>query len=176
MAKITIFGLAGTGTSSVGKRLASELSYTYFSSGQLFRQKAESLGMDLYSFDALVKTRPEYDRDLDQTIASFGKTHDNFIVESRLAWYFIPDSIKIKLTCDFDERVRRVARRDNVTFDYARDKTLQREADGVERYAKAYGITDFAPDKIFELVIDSTHTPVKDIVAHIQQYLSTLTK
>jgi cytidylate kinase len=176
MAKITIFGLAGTGTSSVGKKLAAKLGYTYFSSGQLFRKKAEELSLDVYAFDALCNTDPKYDVELDKAIEAFGKENNDFVVESRLAWYFIPDSIKIKLVCDFDERVRRVAGRDRVTIEYARDKTITREFDGVMRYAKTYGIEDFAPDATFNLVIDSTHTPVQEIVDRIAALVSDLTK
>jgi cytidylate kinase len=164
MAKITIFGLAGTGTSSIGKKLAADLNYQFLSSGQIFRKKAEELGMDLYTFDEMVITNPQYDIDLDKQIEEYGKTNNDFVVESRLAWHFIPDSFKVKLICDFEERVKRVATRDKVAFEYARDKTVKREAEGEERYAKVYGITEFAKDKNFDLIIDSTQTPIPEII------------
>ncbi len=169
MAKITIFGLSGTGTSSVGKKLAAELGYAYFSPSKFFRDKATELGMDFYAFDALASTEPKYDLELDKIIEEYGKNNNNIVVESRLAWYFIPDSFKVKLFCDFEERVKRVAGRDKVSVEYARDKTLKRESDGVARYAKTYGINDFAPNALFDLVIDSTITSVGEIVKEITE-------
>lgn len=168
MAKITIFGLAGTGTSSVGKELAKRLNYSFLSSGQVFRQKAESLGLDLYDFEALCSQKPEYDKALDQEIATFGKTNDNFVVESRLAWYFIPDSIKIKIICDDSERVKRVAGRDKISFEEAKTKTEFREGVGAKRYEEYYGLTNFGADENFDLILDSTHWPVEEIVNKIE--------
>ena len=198
MAKITIFGLAGTGKSTVGKMLAKELrvcsktsqmrgaseacdqgvvtysaganeqsnkadegfgicsSYTFVSSGNLFRNKAASLGLSLYAFEELCNTDKKYDIELDKEIEKFGKENDNFVLESRLGWHFIPDSFKIKLTCDLKTRVERVARRDKVTFEEALAKTKFRESSGVKRYAETYGITNFAPDSVFDCIVDST--------------------
>ena len=54
---------------------------------------------------------PKYDRAIEDEIKMYGK-NNNFVLESRLGWYSIPDSFKIKITCDFDKRVKRVAERD----------------------------------------------------------------
>jgi len=171
MAKITLFGLAGTGTSSVGKALSKKLGYTFMSTGNIFRAKADSLGLTLHQFEELCNQNPEHDKALDQEVKKFGDGNDNFVIESRLAWYFIPDSIKIKLHCDFSERIRRVAKRDVVTVDKAKELTVAREAFGAQRYKDFYGITDFAPDSAFDLSIDTTTTPIEKVLERIQSYL-----
>jgi len=96
MAKITIFGLAGTGTTSAGKMLAEKLGYQFVSSGNMFRDMANENGMTLNEFEEATNKDSKYDDALDQKIKEFGEKNDNFIVESRLAWHFIPDSLKIK--------------------------------------------------------------------------------
>jgi cytidylate kinase len=174
MAKITIFGLAGTGTSTVGKRLAAELGYSYHSPGAAFRRKAAELGMNLYQFVELCSREPKYNRELDEEIKIFGEQNDDFLVESRLAWYFIPDSFKIKLVCKLEARLERVAKRDGVSLEEARKKTLFREEEGRKQYQEIYGITDFAPDSLFDCVIDTTTTPVPDIVSSILRSLKGL--
>ncbi len=136
--------------------LAKELGYTFVSSGNMFRKKAMSLGLSLYAFEELCNTDKKYDIEFDKDLEKFGKENDNFVLESRLGWYFIPDSFKIKLKCDLNDRVERVARRDNVTFEEALAKTKFREASGVKRYAETYSITDFASDSVFDCIIDST--------------------
>ncbi|HYC82987.1 MAG TPA: cytidylate kinase family protein [Candidatus Paceibacterota bacterium] len=156
MAKITIFGMAGTGTSTAGRLLSTALEYPFVSSGMLFRQMATDLGLSLHEFQKVCNEDPKYDIELDRRIEAYGKEHANCVVESRLAWHFIPDSIKIKLVCDFDERVRRVAMRDAVDFEKAKKETIFREDSILSNYAELYKIEKLAPDEIFDLIIDTT--------------------
>ncbi len=171
MAKITLFGLAGTGTSSMGKILAKRLGYTFMSTGNIFRAKAESLGLSLHQFEELCNENPEHDRALDQEVKNFGENNNNFVIESRLAWYFIPDSTKIKLHCDFPERIGRVAKRDAVTIEEAEKLTTARESFGAQRYKEFYNISDFAPDSAFDISIDTTTTPIEKVAERILNYL-----
>ena len=73
LAKITIFGLAGTGTTSVGKALAKRLGYKFLSSGDIFRQKAIDLGIEFYKFEKLCRGNPKHDLELDEYVGKFGK-------------------------------------------------------------------------------------------------------
>lgn len=164
MAQITIFGLAGTGTSSTGKEIAKRLNYEFISTGNIMRRKAEELGLSIYEFDELCKKDDHYDRQLDLEIKKIGEIKDNFVIESRLAWHFIPTSFKIKLICDFDERIKRVSRRDDLSLEEAKNKTVTREETFLHRNLSKYGIKEFAPNEVFDLVIDTTHTRFGDVV------------
>lgn len=166
MAKITIFGLAGTGTSSAGRALAEKLRYQFVSSGNMFREMAKENGMTLNEFEEATNRDPKFDNELDGRIKEFGQKNDDFVVESRLAWHFIPDSLKVKLVCDFEERIKRVASRDKISFEEAMEHNEFRDKKITERYEKYYGITNF-DDENFDLVIDTTSTPVPDIVEKI---------
>lgn len=173
MAKITLFGLAGTGTSSTGKFLAERLGYKFISSGNMFRARAKDLGLSLPEFGSLCENEPEHDKALDQEIKYIGETTDNFVVESRLAWYFIPDSIKIKFTCDFEERSKRLASRDGGTVEEAGEAAKIREQSEVSRYENYYGLKNVGADEDFDLIIDTTSTPTTEIVEQILTYLRT---
>lgn len=157
MAKITIFGLAGTGKTTVGKELAATLGYEFQSSGNLFRAKAGELGIDLASFEKLADENEKYDKELDQRVAEYGKTHDNFIFESRLAWHFIPDSIKVRLFCDEDESIRRIALRESKDFETAKRETKFRADTILGRYKKYYGIEKYPEKDFFDIAIDTTN-------------------
>jgi len=170
MAKITIFGLAGTGTTSAGKMLAEKLGYQFVSSGNMFRDMANENGMTLNEFEEATNKDSKYDDALDQKIKEFGEKNDNFIVESRLAWHFIPDSLKIKLVCGFNERIRRVAEREKISFEEAKEHNEFRDKKIAERYEKYYGIKDFNDGK-FDLVIDTTKTSIQDVTLKIEEYL-----
>lgn len=167
MAKITIFGQAGTGTTSVGKALAKSLGYIFLSSGDIFRHKAGELGLELNNFEKLCLRNSKYDIELDNYVAEFGKKNGNCVVESRLAYHFIPDSIKVKLICDYITRIRRVAGRDGIAFSATSEKTNFRENIAKKRYRKLYGIKDFGSDKKFDLIVDASKKSVEEIVAMI---------
>jgi cytidylate kinase len=164
MSKITIFGLAGTGKTTAGKILASKLGYEYMSSGNIFRSYADELGLSLNEFEELSKTYDKYDKKLDDTVSEYGRTHDNFIFESRLAWHFIPDSFKISLVCDFEERIKRVANRENKSIDQVRDETIHREDLIRKRYSDYYGINNFDDNLNFDFVVDTVPNNAEMVV------------
>ncbi len=170
--KITLFGLAGTGTSSTGKAVADKLGLEFLSTGNMFRAQAKELGLTINELDKLSLTDPVYDKMLDQKIADYGKNNDNFIIESRMAWFFVPDSIKIKLTCDFDTRLARVASRDNVSLDDARHLTLEREDAIFDRYNRYYGVADCQKDDNFDVVIDNTNLAFPEVVSQVIDFVS----
>lgn len=171
--KITIFGLAGTGTSSVAKLLCEKLNYSFNSTGNIFREKAKEHKMSIYDFDEYVKNNLDFDRELDLEVKKFGKSNDNFVFESRLAWNFIPDSIKIKLNCDIETTFERIADREKIPFDEAKEKTLKRAKTLEERYALVYPNLSYPPkNEIFDIVIDNTNMSVEEEVEKIIEYLN----
>ena len=171
MARITIFGLAGTGTSTVGRALAEKLGYQFVSSGDMFRKKAKDMGLDLSKLQERAKGNSAFDQELDREIGKIGEEKDNIIVESRLAWHFIPNSIKIKLSCDFEVRVKRLAERDHLSFEQAEVHVREREKVDDERYQKFYGIENINNDSHFDLIIDTTMTNPAEIVGQISTFI-----
>lgn len=173
MAKITLFGLAGTGKTSAGKLVAEKLGYEFQSSGNMFRAVAEDKGITLGELDQLSKSDSQYDLALDKKVEEYGKTHDNFLFESRLAWYFIPDSFKIYFECEFEERISRVAFREQKPLEQVRKETWERESAIGERYEKYYGIKDVANKTNFDLIIDTKAHNLEEVVGLILETLKT---
>ncbi len=171
MVKISLFGLAGTGTSSVGKVLAEKRGYIFYSSGNIFREMASERGLDLYKFGKLCEKEPQIDMELDKRVEKFGKTNDDFIIDSRLAWHFIPDSIKIKLSCTDEIRIKRVSERDEISFIDAKKKTVEREISEKTRYYNYYKIKDYTDDKHFDLVIDTSDISIEEVSRKIEVFV-----
>lgn len=168
MAKITLFGMAGTGKGTIRDLLKQKLGYDKsFSCGDFERQVAEKKGMTLLEIDRLAKTDSSIDMEQDKVMAEFGKNNDNFIVEGRLAWYFIPDSFKVALLCDFDGRVKRIANREGKETAVVEAETHEREKAITERFEKYYNITDFQNPANFDLSIDTTHLTPEEIADQI---------
>lgn len=175
--KVTIFGLAGTGKSSVAEAVAAQLGWEFMSNGNLFRELAKEHGMQLNTFEKLAEKDESIDRKVDAKTKVYGKTHDNFVFEARLAWHFIPDSFKLKLYCEDAERFRRIAGRDRITLEEAARQTEEREQSIRKRYKEIYGIEDFSDDTNFDRVIDTTPIDLaavinvtKDIITSHPQY------
>lgn len=169
--KITIFGLAWSGTSTVGKLLADKLNYTFMSSGNIMRQWAAENNMSIYEYEQkIVSQDKNFDMKLDDEVHKYWKSHDNFIFESRLAWNFIPDSYKIFLDCSQEVRYQRIQNREEESLEVVTTKNLQRETQLVERYKQVYPDIEFPPTKKqFDLVIDAQNNSAQDIIDIILQ-------
>lgn len=170
--KITIFGLAGTGKSTAGKMVADNLGYSYMSTGNIFREMAKDHGMTLNEFDAFTQSDEKYDRNLDEiTVTEFGRDNDNFVFESRLAWHFIPDSIKIRLYCDDNARLQRIANRENKDLEQVRIETEERENIIYKKYKKLYNLDDINNPNNFDLNIDTTNNDANSVVEMILEFV-----
>lgn len=171
MVKITIFGGPGTGTSTIGKLLATRNTLYFVSSGNIFRDMAKDYGYNLYEFTKICQNETKYDVELDDRIKKFGQENDGFVVESRLAYFTIPDSIKIKFVCDFEERIRRISQRDKISIDIAREKTIFRENSEKTRYESLYDLGKFGDDENFDFIIDTTNLSLKKIIEKIENFI-----
>lgn len=171
MAKITIFGMAGTGKTSTGKEIARRLGYKFFSGGDFARETAKNLGVSINELDELSKHDSKYDIERDKTIEVFGKTHNDFIVEARLAWKFIPDSFRICFKCHFDERTKRIAGREDKDLVQVRRETREREDSIYDRFEKYYGLRDFEDEKNFDLIVDTENNNFNQVVIMIMNAL-----
>lgn len=179
--KITIGGLPGTGKGTIGRKLAKTLEYKFVSGGDLFRKAAKDNNMTMEEFDIYMKDNPKarVDEKLDALQKQMGENEDNFVLESRLAWHFVPDSIKIKLDAKEYERVSRISRVDSSdriayqkdSFEVTREKTLKREQVHQAKIFEIYGIEDMMDDKHFDFVIDTTKLTPDEVLDRILDYI-----
>jgi len=159
---ITLAGLAGTGKSALCKALQNELGWKKYSAGDLLRQIAEERGMTINEIDEAARHDPQYDRALDVRTEELGKNEQDFVIDGRLAWKFIPHSLKVNMTCDEEVRLARVAHRDGISLETARERTMHREQAITERFKKYYGIDNFLDPKNFDLILDTTNMTVEE--------------
>jgi cytidylate kinase len=169
--KITIFGFAWSGTSTIWKMLSTSLDYTFMSSGNIMREWASESWLSIYDFEIQVAQKDDsFDLKLDKKVQEFWYNNDNFIFESRLAWHFIKDSFKIYLHCDEDERYLRIQNREWLNLYDIKKKNTKRESELVERYNSVYKDIEFPPSKKdFDLFIDATDISPEEIINLILQ-------
>lgn len=95
---ITISGQPGAGKSTVAKQLAEKLGWPCYSMGDLRRQAALQEGLTIAEFNKKGEADPSTDLLVDEYQTKLGQDHDNFVIEGRTSWHFIPQSFKIFLT------------------------------------------------------------------------------
>ncbi|AJF60870.1 Cytidylate kinase [archaeon GW2011_AR15] len=157
--KIAISGKAGTGKSSVAKLLAGKLKYRHYSMGDIQREIAKKKGISIAELGELEKTDPGIDNMIDERQREIGRREGDFVIDSWLSAYFIPDAYRIFLDGNLEERAKRITKtreaESHRTIEEAAASIRQREQTNRKRWMKFYGF-DFLDMKNYDLVIDTT--------------------
>lgn len=167
--RFTISGPIGSGKSTVGKILTKDLGYDFFSGGYFFREQARKHGMTVEEFNLFVEGHPEIDRKQDDMISDFLSSHDNIVVESRLAGWLCQmrniEAFKVFITATFDTRLSRISRREGERRDLA---TLlrTREESEYKRYLELYSI-DYENTDVYDLVINTDNLSASKVAEQI---------
>jgi len=164
---ITITGEPGSGKSTIGKRLARKLNYEHYYIGQIRRDAAKKRGMTLAEYNKYGETHPETDTEVDDYQRDLGKEKNNFVIEGRTSWFFIPNSIKVYISVDPLEGAKRVFKELQEDNNRNEDKNLanledvershkDREQSDALRYKKYYNI-DYFDKSVYDVVVDTTN-------------------
>lgn len=172
---ITIHGQAGSGKSSISKLLACRLGYKHYSVGDLRRQIATKHGLTLTELNRLGEKHDWTDREPDELQRELGKREDNFVIDGRTCFFFIPHSFKVYLHADLAVRAKRVYKDERKAEGYKRLKDaeaaiLLRDRSDKKRYQKYYRL-DIFKMRHYDLVIDTTNLTKKQIVERIAESL-----
>ena len=168
---ITIAGTLGSGKSSTAKRLASELGYRHFSSGDLFRAMAAERNLSIEEINQRAELEQEIDHAVDEKVRSLGK-EENLIIDSRLAFHWIPDSFKVFLNLDPKVAAERIHAqiRDQGRASQAGDSveeiyqnTIARLESETKRYQNLYGLTP-TDHANYDLVVDTEKNNLDEVV------------
>jgi cytidylate kinase len=173
---ITISGRPGSGKSSTSRTVASKLGYEHFSSGDLLRTIGRERGMDIFQTNLTAEKEKELDHIVDQKLQEIGHSQENVVIDSRLAWHWIPSSFKVYL--DLDLRVAalrilqgiddfRLAHEDILTDpdEYAARLRHRLESE-TRRYKALYNVDPFDKNN-YDLVIDTKVNGPEQVVEQI---------
>jgi CMP/dCMP kinase len=167
---ITISGKPGSGKSSTADRVAELLGYTRHSSGDMVRRVLAREGMSLEEYNRRAVDEHDLDDKVDEELRSLRNSKD-VIVDSRLGFYWIPESFKVYLDLDLEVATARIFK-DAVNNkkrseageggdslpDVAR-QVRERMQDEQDRFKTLYGVDPYNT-RHFDLVIDtSRHDP-----------------
>ena len=170
---ITIAGSPGSGKSSTAKAIASALGFRHFSSGDLFRQLAVERGESIEAMNISAEVQRDIDLKVDNLLQEIYCTGDKLIIDSRMAWHWMPMSFKVFLVLDPDTAAVRIfdhlqeegrMSEDARSVQEVRKSIDRRFASERKRYAALYGVNPVDPLN-FDIVINTKHNDLKTVTA-----------
>jgi len=164
---ITITGNLGSGKSTVGKFLAKKFGYKHYSIGDFMSEIAEEKGLSLMQLSFEAEKSDWVDKHMDEKQIALGKEEDNFVIDSRLGWHFIPNSFKIFLKTNVDVAAKRIFNdhredeKENVSLEATKTNIDRRVLSEKKRYKEYYGIE--VKNEHFDYVLDTTNISKKEV-------------
>lgn len=178
---ISISGKPGSGKSTLARELSRKLGWKYHYMGGLRRNAAAKRGLTLQEYNKLGETDPSTDMEVDEFQKHLGETEDNFIIDGRTSWYFIPHSLKIYLDVDETIGVQRVFNELQNANNRNEDKTLNTVkcvAESIQkrlnsdnlRYKKYFNIDVFDKNN-YDYVLDTSNLNPTEALAEVYNYI-----
>jgi cytidylate kinase len=177
---ITIAGRPGSGKSTASKAVAAKLGFEQFSSGSLFRQLAAERDIDVLEANLSAEQNAEIDYLVDGKLREMGESGDKLVIDSRMAWHWMPQSFKVFLDLDLQEAAQRVLAsiddRELANEHIPRDPAeyalvLQSRLDSeTRRYKKLYDADPYNTAN-YDLVVDTgANTPEQTVQLIVQDF------
>ncbi len=166
---ITITGKPCSGKGTVAKEFCKKYNFEYVCTGDMFRKFAKELGYsDILAFQTENSKVKDIDKLVDEKIYEIGKTksNENIVIDSRLAWNFIPNSFKVFIDVDDTIAGKRLLEANRETeqansLDEAIESLQTRWKVENDRYLELYGVNNLTASNYDYVVDSSTATPLQ---------------
>jgi cytidylate kinase len=158
---IAISGRPGSGKSTVARLLASRLSLDHVSAGDFMREMAAERGISVLELSRIAERDEAIDREIDARSERLGESGRSVVIDSRLAWHFIPHAVKVFLDVTIEVAAERIfgagrsSEAENVDLQSTIEATMERAASESLRYQRYYGI-DYLDAGNYDIVIDTS--------------------
>lgn len=168
---ITISGAPGSGKSTVADLVAKKLGMKRYSVGGLMREIAAKRGVTILELSRLAEKDKTIDDELDTRQRALGR-QDRIVVDSRLGFHFIPNSLKVFLHVSPKEAARRIfaagrkGEGENVTLAKTFGNIRKRKASERMRYKKLYGVDPYKK-AVYDFYIDTTKLSPEEVAERI---------
>lgn len=171
---ITITGTLGSGKSSTADLVAQKLGFRRFSSGDFMRKLAVEMGISLNELSVKAQTDPAIDVKIDDEVKKAGQ-EEKIVIDSRLAFHWIPDSFKVYLDLppeiakerilnNLRENPLRAQSEHSETPEEIEEKIKARRESEKKRYKELYGIENHTHKANFDLVVDTDRNNLEQVV------------
>jgi cytidylate kinase len=168
---ISITGDLGSGKSAVTSILMKK-GYSHVSVGAIFREIATKRGVSVTTLNEMAFKDPSIDKYVDDRQRELGYKRTKAIFDSRLGWYFVPNSFKVYLTVDLNESARRIMNdktrvaEHHTSLEETKEAIIKRSRLEATRYMQKYCV-DYTSYNNYDLVIDTTDATPEEVANEI---------
>jgi len=162
---IVISGPVASGSTTAAKLLSQKLGIPYKSAGDFFREYMLSHNIPLPQKE---KIPDEVEKKADEGLTQLARD-ESIIIDGLYTGYFArenPQVLKVLVTCDESERIKRALSRTHTHKETAED-VKKRDAAHDAKFRKLYADENFLDPKFFDLVIDTTKTKSEEVTNKI---------
>ncbi|MFQ6773218.1 MAG: cytidylate kinase family protein [Clostridia bacterium] len=174
---ITLAGTQGGGKSSICKIFVEKYGFEHIKVSNVMRKMAEERGISILEMNQLAETDPSFDKEVDAYTAQIAQQleseNKNAIFDSRMAWHFVPSSVKVFLDANEVVRAERILgdkTRGSVEIYSQLDQTIksirERLLSENVRYKKYYHVDNLDMSN-YDVVLDSTHKSPEELAEEI---------
>jgi cytidylate kinase len=168
---ITLTGDLGSGKSKTGKLICNHIpGFNYISTGEIQRKLAEELGITTLEMNKLAETDPTIDIKIDSIFINLKNSPEKQVVDSRMAWHFLPSSFKIMLKADIDITTQRVMhdklRRSETSqapdYQVLKQSLIARKASETKRFIEKYNANGNDVNN-FDIIVETSFISADDV-------------
>lgn len=171
--RITITGDPGSGKTTFARNVAQRTGYRLITTGNMFRELARQKGISLAALNELAESQQRIDQEVDDYLKNLNDASEHLVLDSRMAWHFLKDALKVRLTIDLDVAVERIFNDTERAESWddrfpdlqtAMNEVERRKQSEIIRYQNLYGV-NISDDANFDLVINTSHKSQEDVMA-----------
>ncbi|MDR0283774.1 MAG: cytidylate kinase family protein [Propionibacteriaceae bacterium] len=170
---LTISGDLGSGKSTGAQLIAAALDLDVLSTGDIHRSIARARGMSALGANYAAEADPTIDEQIDSTTVRVAREAAKPIVfDSRMAWFFVENALRVRLVVDPAVAATRVLARAATDVESYTSLTdvatslAERAEVELRRYLETYGV-DIADLTHFDLVIDTSEATPGEVADEI---------
>lgn len=171
---IVLNGDLGSGKSTVSRLLSENLGIRRVSVGDLYRELARQRGVEVLQLNLHAELDDKIDFYVDQLQRDIAASGEQLIVDSRLAWFFFRDALKVHIVADPEVAASRVLGRPGdavesyATVAEAMTRIAERSESERARFLSRYG-ADKTRWSNYDMVVDATSASPPEVAAKIEQ-------
>jgi cytidylate kinase len=138
------------------------------STGAIHRRIAAALGQSALETNLVAEQDASIDQLIDGELVRLGSTPAPLVFDSRMAWHFVPDAVRIHLLVDPDVGAARMLGRGSTAVEgyedvaHARAQAEERHASEQRRFLATYGV-DIDRLRNYDVVVDTTVAGIEQV-------------
>lgn len=142
------------------------------------REMAQERGLSILELSKSAEGSEVIDKEIDARTVRLGEDNNDFVMDARLGWHFLPESFKVFLEVQPEvaaERIYSAARgteHENVGLEETLRAIKERMASEALRYQQYYGL-DYGDHRHYDLVIDTSSRSIGEVAKTILDQIAT---